>query len=267
MQNQLSMQVLISTMNQKNYSLLDRMNIQSDAVVVNQCDRDGVEEFQYKTYKILWISMSKRGIGLSRNTALFNATADIVLFADDDIVYGDGYEQEVISAFQHENQSDLICFNINLINSNKNIGTHRNNKKNKQLNMFNSMRYGATLIAVRRKSIIRERISFSLLFGGGAIFSCGEDSLFIRDCFKCNLKVFSNVYCLGDVDDSNSSWFKGINEKFFIDKGMIYYLMFKNYHFLIFLYYAFKLSKNTDYNLLKIFKLFCQGKAKIKEYR
>ncbi len=262
------LQVLVSTMNQTDYSLLERMNIQTDAVVVNQCDKYEVEQFDFKGHKIKWISMPERGIGLSRNTALLHSSAEIILFADDDMVYRNGYEENVIHAFRKHKDADIVCFNIKLVNSNKNIGGHRDNLKNKKLNIFNSMRYGATLIAARRKSLLRERISFSLLFGGGAEFNSGEDSIFIKDCLDAGLKLYSDIYCLGSVDDSKSSWYSGINDKFFIDRGMVYAIAFPKINRIIFLYYSWRLRQiSENYNMYKIYRLFMKGKNIITRYR
>lgn len=262
------LQVIVSTMNQTDYSLLDKMNIQSDAVVINQCGRNSVEDFDYKGHKIKWISMVERGIGLSRNTGILHSDADIILFADDDVTYVDGYAEGVLDAFRRNDDADVVCYNINLVNSTKNIGGHRNNTECKKLNPFNSMRYGATLIAARRKAILRERIAFSLLFGGGAEFSSGEDSIFIKDCLDADLKLYSDTFCLGDVDDSESTWFKGIDDKFFRDRGMVYKTAFPKIYPLIFLYYAWRNSKiHKDYSLSYIYKLFAEGKKTIDEYR
>ncbi len=264
----MKLQVLVSTMNQNDYSLLERMNIQSDAIIINQCDKDEVVTFNYKNHEIKWISMSDRGIGISRNVALFNATADFILFADDDLTYEDGYAKEVIKAFETNIKADVICFNIRLINSNKNIGGHRDNVKCKKLHLFNSMRYGATLIGARRKSLLRERIEFSLLFGGGATFNSGEDSIFIRDCLHAGLKLYSHTYCLGNVEDSQSSWYKGTNDKFFRDRGSAYYLIFPKLYILLFLYYAKKMAHlDEKYNIYRIFCLFMDGRKIIRKYR
>jgi glycosyltransferase involved in cell wall biosynthesis len=263
----MSFQLLISTIDQQNYDLLDKMKVRSDAVVINQCGVDKVEEFDYKGYKIKWVCMSKRGVGLSRNTALSHATADIVLFSDDDMVYNENYKEEVEKAFVNNSNADIICFNIELINSIKNFG-YRNNKSNKKLNLFNSMRYGACRIAVRRKVVLKNRISFSLLFGGGAEFSSGEDSLFIRDCYNKKMKLYANTYTLGQVDDSSSTWFCGVNDKLFIDKGMLLYNAFPFLYGVLYIYYAFKMKKmDKNYSFSKILKLFKKGKKLMKEYR
>lgn len=262
------LQVLVSTMDQSDFSLLDRMNIQSDAIVVNQCDHSGVEVFEYKGNNIKWISMPERGVGLSRNTCLMNSTADIVLFADDDITYVDGYADSVVRVFEKNNEADVVCFNIHLKNSSKNIGGHRDNIEAKRLHTINSMRYGATLIAARRKALFRERISFSLLFGGGAEFSSGEDSIFVKDCLNAGLKLFSDVFFLGSVDDSSSSWYMGINDKFFVDRGMLYAMIFPKTKLLIYCYYAKKLSKlDEKYSLSAILRLFRKGSKALESYR
>ena len=263
----MSFQLLVSTIDQGNYDLLMRMNVKSDAVVVNQCDRDSYEEFEYNGHNIKWVCMSKRGVGLSRNTALFYATADIILFADDDITYNENYKEQVVNVFEENKKADVVCFNIDLLNSTKNFG-YKNNKKNKKLSLFNSMKYGACRIAAKRKVLLKNRISFSLLFGGGAEFSCGEDSLLIRDCHRKKLKLYSDTYTLGQVDDAQSTWFKGIEDKLFIDRGVLLYSAFPYLHHVLFLYYAYRMRRmDNKYSFTKILKLFKQGRKIIKQYR
>ena len=58
----MTLQVLIATMHQTDHSLLEKMNIQSDAIVINQCDRDEVERFTYKGHSVLWMSLNERGV-------------------------------------------------------------------------------------------------------------------------------------------------------------------------------------------------------------
>ena len=50
----MEIQILVATMFQTDYSLLDKINVQSDAVVVNQCDLDNINSFRYKNYNILY---------------------------------------------------------------------------------------------------------------------------------------------------------------------------------------------------------------------
>ena len=80
----ISIELLISTMHQKDYSLLNKMNINSDAVVINQCDEDSYNEFNLNGNHIVWINSTERGLSKSRNLAIKNSNADVCLICDDD---------------------------------------------------------------------------------------------------------------------------------------------------------------------------------------
>lgn len=261
-----SFQVLLSTMNQKDYSLLKKMNIQSDAIVINQSDKNQWKELNYKGHNIQWISTNERGVGLSRNTALMKATADICLFSDDDMRYIDGYEKKILQAFKELPDADAIIFDIEIVNKTKKITNPRKIKKIHKLNPFNSMRYGACRIAIKRESIIKKNIYFSLLFGGGAKYSAGEDSLFIRECLRKKLKLYAYPLVIGYVDDSNSTWYEGITEKLLIDKGALLSEAFPKLYPLLFIYYALKLKRklSLDTGIINIIKKFMFGKRQFR---
>jgi len=104
----LNLQVLVATMHQNDHSLLEKMNIQSDAIIGNQCNRNEIEEFNYNGNTIKYLSFPERGVGLNRNNALMRATADICLFADDDVRYVDNYKDIIIEAFEQNPKADMI---------------------------------------------------------------------------------------------------------------------------------------------------------------
>lgn len=265
--HKMKLQLLLSTMNQHNYDLLKEMNISSDVIVINQWDRNQWNEFIYKGKQIKWISSKERGVGLSRNTALMKATAKICLFSDDDVRYIDGYEKKIQKAFERLPQADVIIFDIVLVNETKEITNFRNIKKIQRLHLFNTMRYGACRIAIRRESIVRENIYFSLLFGGGARYSAGEDSLFIRDCLRKKLKLYAYPLVIGYVDDSKSSWYQGVTHKLLMDKGALLYAAFPKIYPLLFLYYAIKTKKKCPKGttINSIIRRFMLGRIRYKE--
>lgn len=217
------LQVLVSTMNQKDYSLLDRMNIQCDAIIINQCDYDKVDRFKFRQHDIIWISMKERGIGISRNTALMHSTGDVILFSDDDVVYDDGYVDIIINRFEEYFRDDILLFNIestNLLRPTNWKGFHK-------LKWYNCLKYGAIHFAVRRNSLLQANVFFSLLFGGGAKYQSGEDSLFLQECLERGLRGYALSDKIGVVRQDTSSWFKGYNEKYFFDKGVLFQACFK----------------------------------------
>ena len=95
-------QVLVATMHQKDFSKLQEMNIQTDAVFANQSDTDRTDIRNDGGFTALMITTSTRGVGVNRNIALEHASGEILLIADDDMRYIDGYENAVIEAFEYE---------------------------------------------------------------------------------------------------------------------------------------------------------------------
>lgn len=218
------LQVLVSTMFQTDHSLLDRMNIQSDAIVINQCDRNEIEIFEYKGHCIKWYSLAERGVGLSRNTALQRADADVLLFADDDVTYYDGYADIVVDFFKKNKDISLATFNLQSQNSER---PEYIDTKTHKIHLYNCLKYGACRIAVRRESTFASNITYSLMFGGGAKHQAGEDNLFITDCLKYGLRAKASSDILGTVKQEQSTWFSGYNEKYYIDRGALFRAMYK----------------------------------------
>ena len=46
MEANMKLQVLVSCMHQQDYSLLEKMNIQTDAIIINQCDINKFENIK-----------------------------------------------------------------------------------------------------------------------------------------------------------------------------------------------------------------------------
>lgn len=217
----MNVQVLIATMNRKDHSLLDDMNIQTAAIVGNQCDRNEISEFTYGGHSIKWLSFAERGVGLNRNNALMRAQADIVMFSDDDMVFVADYETIVTRAFEQIPQADVIIFDLSYPNHDRKPIT-----KIRRLNARSCMRFGAARISARLQSLRMHGMSFNLCFGGGAQYSSGEDSLFLMDCIRRGLKVYSYPVVIAHLQDRPSTWFRGYTDKYFFDKGVLSSLLY-----------------------------------------
>lgn len=218
----MDVQVLISAVNKEPKKLIEEMNIQSDALLVNQCREYSYEEWENKGRKIRAFSMAERGVGLSRNTAMMRADGDICLFSDQDIVLEPGYEEKISGEFEKNPRADMLIFNIE-------IGKERKtyeNKTRKRVHLYNCGRYGAVGFAVRRESLLASGITFSLLFGGGARFSNGEDSLFLKEFIRKGYRVYTVPVVIGRETGTESTWFTGYHEKFFFDRGVLYSFLY-----------------------------------------
>ncbi|MCR5308832.1 MAG: glycosyltransferase family 2 protein [Bacilli bacterium] len=212
----MSVQVLVASMHQNDFELPKQMNLSSDAVIGNQCDRNSIDEIDYKNFKIKYINSTERGVGLNRNNTLKYATSDYCALADDDMIFYDNYVEIVEELFKKYKKADFLIFNID----EKQDNGRRVNSKSKKVNLLNYLNYGASRFVFRRESIVKNNILFNLNFGGGTPHSCGEDSLFLRECLAKKLKIITVPYSLAYLSDNReSTWFKGFDEKYFYDKG------------------------------------------------
>lgn len=254
----MNIQVLASTMYQNDYSILEKMNIQSDAIFINQCNRYSYEQFQYNGNTIKFLSFAERGVGLSRNNALMRATADIALFADEDMIYVNGYKKIIIEAFQENPKADVLIFNVPSSNPKRPLHFIKNKRR---VRFNNCLKYGAVSMAVRTSKIKNENIFFSLLFGGGAKYSAGEDSLFIANCIKKGLKIYTNPQIIGYVGQEESSWFNGYNDKYFIDKGVFFKCLSKKWAKILCLQFALRHGKSysNEKSVTQSIKLMFEG--------
>ena len=220
----MSVQVLVATMNQKDHSLLETMNIQSDAIVGNQCDHNSVEDFFYNGHKIRYLNFAECGVGLNRNNALMRADADICLFADDDLVYVDGYVDIVEKAFQQFPDADVIAFNFEDHTDYGDKQPRYTITKASRVYWHNYLRYGTARIAIRLESIRKHGILFNLCYGGGTEHNHGEDNLFLTSCLKNGLKIYAVPQVIADLmDDRASTWDGGYDDKYLKDQGALYY--------------------------------------------
>ena len=218
----MQVQVLASVMNQNMEEIAERMKLASDAVIINQCDCLKQEEMEYRGHKVRFFSFPDRGVGKSRNEAIIRADRDICLFSDEDIVYEEGYEEKIVAEFENNPKADMILFNISVEESRR---TYHITER-KRVHWYNCGRYGAVSFAVRRDSLLASGVTFSLLFGGGARYSNGEDSLFLKEFMDKGYRVYTAPVTIGREEAGESTWFAGYNEKFFHDRGVLYHYLY-----------------------------------------
>lgn len=256
----MDIEVLISTVQNSNeIKLLEKMNILTDAIIINQSNNISSHQFKKNNHLIKIYSFDERGVGLSRNNALMRSTQDICLMADDDMVYLDNYKETVINAYEKFPDADMIVFNVR-IHKNKTI---RNSvRKTHRVRWFNCLKYGTVTFSFKRLSVFKSNTFFSLEFGGGAKYGSGEDSLFIIEMLKKGNKVYAVNETIADVHNDNSSWFTGYNEKFFYDKGALFERIFGKFYRLLIIQFIIRkniILKEAAYTKLEVYKLMVRG--------
>jgi len=221
------LELLISAVNAEPDKLIETMKIECPAVLVNQCGRVSITVLERESGAVRVFDSDERGVGKSRNKALSEARGDILLFADEDIVYDPGFAERVIDEFAAHPEADGLFFNVRVCEERRTYW----NEDYSRVHIWNGGRYPAYSIALRKSAVDRaagkgKPLRFSELFGGGAKYSCGEDSLFIRDCLGAGLKLYRTPTEIGEEIPRPSTWFKGYDEKYFFDRGVLYHFLY-----------------------------------------
>jgi len=252
----MKVEVLVSSMNQKDYSLISKMRISTDAVVVNQCQEDSVSEFDINGCHIKWINSTTKGISISRNICLRNASGDICLLADDDLEYVDGYSDIVLNAFEKYPGASIIRFKVTGIE--KKFKSYP--KKIEKVGFFKSLKVSSVEIALLRKSV--KGLLFDELIGAGKNFCMGEENAFLAHCFKKGLKMFYLPQVISYLHIGESSWKNISAERYLLSRGAAFEAMETIFtHFLIFQFAIRRRKKYKDsFSLINAVKLMEKGR-------
>lgn len=214
----MSLQVLISVMNIADWRhQLRLMNIKSNFVMINQVTDPDAELQNYVEGGVVVHSMRGRGLSRSRNKAISLADSDVCLIADGDVSYNTDYEAVILKAFQDNPNMDIIIFSLNRVD-----GTVMSVKPGK-LGLLHTMKVNSKQIAFRRASIVTTGLNFDERFGAGTDLYMGEENIFLSDCVKRGLKIFSHPSNIASLRPHESTWSRERNSQFYYVKGRMFY--------------------------------------------
>jgi len=252
------LQTLISTMNQIDYDLLEKMNINCDSIVVNQCQESSESVFLHESCQITWINSKDTGLSKSRNLALSKATADICLLADDDLEYIRNYKEIILKQFEMYPKADIIAFQVEGIER----MFKRYSKHRKNINCINLMKISSVEIAFRRERINEKKVMFNELFGAGSKYQMGEESIFLSNCIRNGLNIMYVPIKIANLHIGESSWFRGFNKQYFINKGAAFAAMNPKLDLLFIIQFAIRKHKiyKENLSLINVMRLMINGR-------
>lgn len=216
-------QVLITTMHETDLSKFQVMNIRSNAIIANQADRFDYMRQQIDGYDVQMVTTATRGLSRNRNIGMscIDKDADFILFADDDLTFRDDYAQTICDVFQAHPEADAIKFNIDVsANSTRKLGMKpiQKYKKAGRRDVTAAAVFG---MVIRTKVLLKYNLHFNEYFGAGTENYCGEDTIFLQDMLKNGVRLYMSPEVLATIDQSESTWFSGYDEKYFEVKGMV----------------------------------------------
>lgn len=211
---------LISCMYQDK-SIVERTRVQTNAVVINQCDEDGVSEYDFinsygKKCHVKFISTRERGLSRSRNMAIRNCDDDICIVCDDDEELCDGYEDIILEGYHYYKSATVVTFKLN-----------REYKYNRiyppppgvRHSLASILRTNSLEITFKRENVVSKKIFFDEMMGSGTGNGSGEEEKFLIDIRRSGLQLFFYAKTIATVHKGVSQWFNGYDAEYFYNKG------------------------------------------------
>ncbi len=148
-------------------------------LVVNQYDDEegglvSLADFPM-TVNIRVFNVPEQGLSKSRNFAITHAVGDILIFADDDVIYS----PDLISILQSAYEKENVCFVT--FNNQDETGPKLESKMHNYLSV---LKIPSWCISVRRDALDGDQFLFSEDFGIGAEYNCGEENIFLANLVK-----------------------------------------------------------------------------------
>lgn len=251
----MSVTVLISCMRQNDTTIIKRTNVQTDVVVVNQCDEDREEEFTFcnesgRLCKAKFICTTERGLSRSRNMCLRNAWGDYCIFSDDDEKLSEGYEQIIQSAFDRNPKADLVAFNY----KDNNVRLKNNYKKpiTEEKLAPQNHNYSSVALSFRLDKVRENEVWFDPRLGAGSgIILSGEESAWQAQARRKGLTMYQSPAYIATVTQASSTWYSGYNERYFYDLGANLTARYGLIKYLYQFYYPYRLHKETKLSIWK----------------
>lgn len=208
---------LVSCMQQHDKSIIEYSNIQTDAVVVNQCDYDKVEEFDYTNKKgklchVKFICTRERGLSRSRNMAICNSWGDICLICDDDEKFEDDVENIILNAYSKNKNASVITFAFNRKGKTFPMNEQR-------IGLVRILKTSSVEISFKRGDIVHNNILFDVKMGSGSGNGAGEENKFLIDCYRKKLEMMYCPHTIATLLSEDSKWFKGYDHVYFRNLG------------------------------------------------
>lgn len=218
-----TIEVLISCMFQEGKDIIQKSNIQSDVLVINQCDEDSTQSFHFinnqgKTCLARVINTTERGLSKSRNKAISHAHGDICLICDDDECLTDNYPEIIKNSANEYPDFDVFAYRFKMPEHYYMKKTFWNEPK--EINYASALKVSSIQLAFRLEYVKKNNILFDESVGSGMTKAGGEEKIFQHHCLKKGLRILYQPLTIATLVASDSQWAHHIfSEAYFHDWG------------------------------------------------
>ncbi|RYJ38490.1 Glycosyl transferase [Flavobacterium anhuiense] len=237
-------EILISTMNRDSLDFLIPMFPYShfsnfSILIVNQTQKEKILTSDFSNIRV--INSFEKGLAKSRNLAFENAIGKILVVADDDVVYQEGFTAKIVDAYNRFPKAAVI--NFSMINSNGDVIKKYPSCTKTNLSIFDILNTSSIEMTLNKKRIDETKIRFDENFGLGAVFEMGEEAIFLSDLKANQKQLVFEPQLIVIHENQTSSEKKSLVDKYYI-QGALFSRMFKTkYIFWLYLKLFFDLKQ------------------------
>ena len=185
---------------------MEKLNIRTDTVIVNQCGRAGEREETFEGHRVRLIERDE------------TADDDICIFCDNDVRYADDAVQTIEQAFSRHPGAGIICFFIERPERHSPVKAREGRMSKKDM-----MRIFSPEMAVRRSRL--KELRFDEDFGAGAKYKMGEENIFLFEAARRGIERIYVPVQIAETLPNESSWFTAYDEAFYHARGAGYEAM------------------------------------------
>lgn len=260
-------EILISTMDRDSLDFLVpmfRFSIFSDfsILIVNQTQKGKFLSSDHSNIRV--INSLDRGLSKSRNLAIENAVGTILLIADDDVVYEEGFIGKITKA--HNEFKNAAVINFSILKTRGELMKKYPLVSKENLSSFDILNTSSIEMTLKREVLDKINIRFDESFGLGAIFEIGEEAVFLFDLKNRKQQLVFVPQIIAKHEELTSSEKQNRIEKYHL-QGALFTRIFARKYFLwlmIKLFFDLKQNRLSFRDIRTVLKSAKEGSKKIR---
>ncbi|MBK0368752.1 glycosyltransferase family 2 protein [Flavobacterium agrisoli] len=153
-------------------------------LIINQTDDEYLLTSEFPTVRV--INSNEIGLSKSRNLGLKNVTGKIILIADDDVVFFENFQENIIIEYNQNQDFSAICFQTI---TKKGHLYSKYPKERKKLNSKELRKVLSIELTFKIEDVKKENCLFNEFFGLGGKFQDSETFFFLKRMVHNGCKV------------------------------------------------------------------------------
>jgi glycosyltransferase involved in cell wall biosynthesis len=228
MYKETDIELLIATRNRDSLDFLLSMFSFSNfhdfrILIINQTEKQRLLFSDYSNVRV--INSFDIGLSKSRNLALDNAQGKILVIADDDVIYQQGFVSKILASYAEFPQAAVI--NFSAVKPNGTFLKKYPSVSKTEMNNFDILQVSSIEMSLNKRILDTVGIRFDENFGLGSTFELGEEAVFLFDLKKKGKQITFDPHIIVEHEALTTSNKKSIKELYYI-QGALFSRIFKN---------------------------------------